>query len=223
MISTPRNLVRAAAAALVIVLLATVVYRIWRADPRVTEEEVRSLVRSSIQREAEASFYVTGYLEVTTTAIVDNTRIFLPDLLDLRLGTTRATVRAPGRVSYGFDVSNLQEEMIHVEENVVWIQIPHLEIYSAEPDLSQLEIETELGWARLPASGRSAELRAIGELNAALRRQGDSHLGSAMQPRANTARALERLLLPVLGAAGIESPQLRFELGEGVSIETDAG
>ena len=219
MISSPRSLVRAALLALVVALAATAVYRLWNASPQVSETEVRELIQTSIQREATASFYVTGYIDVTTTAIVDNTRILFPDLLDLRLGTTRATVRAPGRVSYGFEVENLQEEMIWVEENVVWVQIPLLEVYSAEPDLSQLEVETDLGWARLPASARSAERRAIGELNDALRRQGESHLQTAVQPRVNTARAMERLLVPVLRAAGIESPQLRFEIGEGVTLE----
>ena len=217
--ASPRNLVLAAVLALALVTLATLAYRVWTTRPRITETEIRELVHTSIQREATASFFVTGYLEVTTTAIVDNTRILLPDLLDLRLGTTRVTVRAPGRVSYGFDISNLQEEMIRIEEDVVWIQIPLLEVYSTEPDLSQLEVETDVGWARLPSSGRSPERRAVAELDSALRRQGEAHLASAVQPRVNTARALERLLVPVLGAAGIRSPQLRFELGEGVLLQ----
>lgn len=213
------NLVRISAAILVIVIATTAAYRLWWAPPQVSETEVRSLIHTSIQREAEESFFVTGSLDVTTTAIVDNTRIILPDVLDLRLGTTRATVRAPGRVSYGFDVNELQEEMIHVAGNVISIQIPRLQVYSAEPDLTQLEVETEMGWARLPASARSAERRAVAELNAALRRQGETHLSNAMQPRVNTARALEQLLMPVLRATGIMSPELRFELGEGVLLE----
>lgn len=213
------NLVRIAAAIIVILIAITAAYRVWWGPPQVSETEVRSLIHTSIQREAEESFFVTGSLDVTTTAIVDNTRIILPDVLDLRLGTTRATVRAPGRVSYGFDVTELQEEMIHVAENVVSIQIPRLQVYSAEPDLTQLEVETDMGWARLPASARSAERRAVAELNAALRRQGETHLSNAMQPRVNTARALEQLLMPVLRATGIPNPELRFELGEGVLLE----
>ena len=213
------NLVRIAAAIIVILIAITAAYRVWWAPPQVSETEVRSLIHTSIQREAEESFFVTGSLDVTTTAIVDNTRIILPDVLDLRLGTTRATVRAPGRVSYGFDVNELQEEMIHVSENIVSIQIPRLQIYSAEPDLTQLEVETDVGWARLPESARSAERRAVAELNAALRRQGETHLSNAMQPRVNTARALEQLLMPVLRATGIQNPELRFELGEGVLLE----
>lgn len=216
---TTRNLVRIAVGIALVAAIAAAAYRVLWSPPQVSETEVRELIHTSIQSESTASFFVTGYIEVTTTAIVDNTRILFPELLDLRMGTTRATVRAPGRVSYGFDVSELEREMIAFDGEVVWIQIPRLQVYSAEPDLTSLEVETELGWARLPASARSAERRAIGELNAALRRQGETHLSQAMQPRVNTARALEQLLVPVLQAAGIESPQLRFELGEGVLIE----
>lgn len=200
-------------------LIALGIYLVRPRAPAISETEVRQLIQTSIEREATASFLVTGYLEVTTRAIVDNTRILLPDLLDIRLGTTRATVRAPGRVSYGFDVGELQREMIYVDGDVIWIQVPRLQVYSTEPDLSQLEVETDVGWARLPSSARSAERRAIAELDAALRRQGESHLASAMQPRINTARALERLLVPILGAAGFSAPQIRFELGEGVLLE----
>ncbi|HUE96354.1 MAG TPA: DUF4230 domain-containing protein [Longimicrobiaceae bacterium] len=217
-----RNLVRIALGIGIFIMVVTMAFRLFWAPPRVSETEVRELIHTSIQRESTASFYVTGTLDVTTTAIVDNTRILFPDLLDLRLGTTRATVRTPGRVSYGFDVSELEREMIYVDGGIIWIQIPRLQVYSAEPNLSALEIETDVGWARMPASARSAERRAIGELNDALRRQGEAHLSTAMQPRVNTARALELLLVPILQAAGIEQPQLRFELGEGVLLQGGA-
>lgn len=217
--ASTRRLVVAALAVLVVVGGITAVWQIISARPRVSETEVRQIIQTSIQREAEASFLVTGYLEVTTTAIVDNTRILFPEILDLRLGTTRATVRAPGRISYGFEVSDLQQEMIYVDDDLIFVQIPNLQVYSTEPDLSQLEVETDIGWARLPASGRSAERRAVAELSNSLRRQGEAHLEDAVQPRLNTARALERLLVPVLTAAGIENPQIRFEVGEGLLME----
>lgn len=213
-----RNLVRLALAIGIVAALAIAAYRQFWSAPTVTETEVREMIHTSIEREARESFLVTGYLDVTTTAIVDNTRILFPDILDLRLGTTRATVRAPGRVSYGFDIADFPREMIHVEGETIWIQIPRLQVYSAEPDLTALDVQTDVGWARLPASARSAELAAIGELNDALRQQGEAHLASAIQPRVNTARALEQLLVPILQSAGIQSPQLRFEVGEGVSI-----
>lgn len=219
MIASTRKLVRVALAVAIVVTVGVAAFRLWWSPPRVSETQVRELIHTSIQRESTASFYVTGTLDVTTTAIVDNTRVLFPDLFDVSLGTTRATVRAPGRVSYGFDVAELQPEMIFVDGETIWIQIPRLQVYSTEPDLTALEIETDVGWARMPASARSAERRAIGELSDALRRQGEAHLESAMQPRVNTARALEVLLVPILRSAGIPNPQLRFELGEGVSVE----
>lgn len=218
---TTRNLVIASFAVLIVLATATFAFRsVWQ-TPRVSEEEVRTMVQTAIQREAAESFLVTGYLDVTTTAIVDNRRILFPDLLDIPLGTTRATVRAPGRVSYGFDVEQLQPEMIYVNESDIYIQIPLLRVYSTEPDLTQMEVETDIGWARLPASGRSAERRAIGELSNSLRRQGESHLESAMQPRLNTARALEQMLVPVFSAAGLGEMELHFEMGEGVLLEAE--
>lgn len=218
---TTRNLVLVSFLVLIVAAAAAVALRSTFQVPAVSEEEVRAMVQTSIQREATESFLITGYLEVTTTAVVDNRRILFPDVFDIPLGTTRATVRAPGRVSYGFDVEQLQPEMIYVNEQDIYIQIPNLRVYSTEPDLTQMEVETEVGWARLPASARSAERRAIGELSNALRRQGEGHLQTAMQPRLNTARALEQLLVPVFGAAGLGEMQLHFEVGEGVMLEAE--
>lgn len=218
---TTRNLVIASFAILAVAAGAALAFRSFLRTPSVSEEEVRTMVQTSIQREATESFLVTGYLEVTTTAIVDNRRTLFPDIFDIPLGTTRATVRAPGRVSYGFDVEQLQPEMIYVSENDVYIQIPLLRIYSTEPDLTQMEVETATGWARTSASARSAERRAIGELSNSLRRQGESHLDTAMQPRLNTARALEQLLVPVFTAAGMGQLEIHFEVGEGIMLEAD--
>jgi hypothetical protein len=39
-------------------------------------------------------------------------------------------------------------------------------------------------------------------------------LDTATQPRVNTAKALEKLLRPVLVAAGVPNPRFRFEIGD---------
>src|SRR5690606_6574394 len=86
-----------------IVLAMAVVYgvrQLW-SPPEVLVQDVRELVHTTIQREAGASFLVTGYLDVVATATVENRQVLLPGMLDLSLGTTRATVRVPGMVSYG--------------------------------------------------------------------------------------------------------------------------
>ncbi|MEX2581643.1 MAG: DUF4230 domain-containing protein [Gemmatimonadota bacterium] len=187
--------------------------------PVIDAREVRERIYTSVEREASESFLVTGSLQITTTLTVDDTRVLFPNTFDISLGTTRATVRVPGIVSYGFDVRELEPEMIHVSENLVEIELPMVRIYSAEPELSEMEVETSVGWARMRASAQDAERVAVRRLGDALRRQGEAHLESSMQPRVNTAKALEVMVLPVLESVGFVDPQLRFLLGEGVLVE----
>jgi hypothetical protein len=206
---------------LIVLLLAGIGAILWARwePPRVSEREIRESVYTTIQREAGASFYVTGFIEVTAATTVEDTRILLPRLLDLRVGTTRTAVRVPGRVSYGFDAGELRPEMIRVVENRIEVQIPELAIYSAEPDLTRLEVQTDVGWTRLPSSGQQAEHRALGHVNQALRQQGEAHLQSSVQPRVNTANALETLLAPVLRSLGVVDPELRFRIGGDLVVE----
>jgi len=215
------RMARTALALIVAVLVVGAAYLLWWSPPRLDEAIIREAIYTSIQREAAASFYVTGTLEMTATTIVDNTRVLLPDLLPLSLGTSRATVRVPGRVSYGFDASNFDPAMIRVTGDVVDIDIPLLEIHSAEPDLTALEVETSVGWARMQASAQRAERVAVSLLGEALRRQGEAHLVSSNQPAINTARALQALVTTVLSGAGIPVSRVRFHLGEGLLLETD--
>jgi hypothetical protein len=187
--------------------------------PRLLEQEVREVVYGTIQREAAAAFYVTGYVDVAIVTTVEDTPVLLPGVLDLRLGTTSATVRVPGRVSYGFDARLLRPEMIRSGGDTVEITLPELAVYSVEPDLAALEVQTRVGWARLRSSGQEVERAAVRHLTEALRGQGDAHLRDSIQPRVNTARALEELLTPVLQAAGAADPQFRFRLGDGIVVE----
>jgi hypothetical protein len=196
---------------------------LWNTRPRVTEEVVRHAVVTTLQQEAPASFYVTGYLDLTATSIVENTKQLFPGTLGIDLGTTRATVRVPGRVSYGFDMRGLRPEAIHLrDDGVVEVTVPLLSIHAVEPDLSQLEVETSVGWARLYASsGRRVEQQALRFVQTALRQQAERHLATSSQPRINTAEALERLLTPVLEAAGMENPRFRFLVGPELVMEPE--
>ena len=219
------RLVRFVAALLVVLLLVAVglgLALFWMRD-RLTNEDVQQLVMTTIQQEAPASFFVTGELYVTATVTVENTKYLLPDLLDLNLGTTRARVRAPGRVSYGFDARSLAPEDILIgEDGGVEVALPSLSVYGVEADLEQLEVETSVGWARMHArSGQRVEQRALGLVQQALREQGRQHLATSAQPRLHTAEALERLLAPVLQAAGIDAPRFRFYLDERLVLEPE--
>lgn len=228
--STPRPrrsvpLVRTAAIAAVVVLLlvgAAGLY-VWSLRPRLSEAGIRDAVYSTIQRESPAAFLITGTIDVTTTTSVANTRTLLPGIVDLDLGTTSATVRVPGRVSYGFDVRALTPDMIRVlEDGVVEVTVPEPVVYGVEANLEQMEVETRRGWARL--SDRTVEQvrgRAIDLVQATMRRQGEIHLRGSTQPRINTADALYDMLRPALIAAGIDDPQMRFRIGRVVVESPD--
>lgn len=190
--------------------------------PRLTERVTAEALHASLQREADTTFVVTGYLELTATVRSQDRRVFLPDLLDLPLGTTRATVRVPGRVSYGFDVRAVEVAMIRVGGDTIEIRVPPAVIYSTEPELERLEVETTTGWLRHRVTAQEAERRAVQLVSEALRQQGEAHLGASIQPRVNNARALRRLVEPVAVGLGVERPYLRMDLGDGLVLENDA-
>ena len=210
--------------AIAIVLVAAgVALGIWLRQPRLTEEEIRNVLITTIQNEAPASFYITGSLDIAATTTVENTKYLFPDIMMFDLGTTRATVRMPGRISYGFDVTNLHPEDIRVlrgNDGLIEVALPSLSIYSVEPDLEKMEVETSIGWARLyTRSGRRVEQEAIRFVQQALREQGERYLDTSVQARSYTKEAMQKLLSPILEAAGLSDPQFRILIGDEVPPE----
>lgn len=206
------------------VFVAGVLLAQWARLPALTEEEVRETVLTTLERETPEAFLVTGRLDLSAAVTMVSEKSLLPGLLDLDLGTTRATVRAPGQATYGFDVRQLRPEHIQLEgDSVVVVTIPPLEVLSVEPDLSRLDVQTQVGWARLQASsGERMEREALARLVPALRRQADAYLDSAaLQPRANTAEALETLLRPAFAALGHDALTFRFQLTPEIVREGD--
>lgn len=220
--SSYKPIVVIVAALLTVTILALVLVYV-QLRPGIVEEEVRQIVVTTIQREAEASFYVTGTLDLTASVTVENTKYFLPDLFRFNMGTTRATVRVPGRVSYGFDISHFQPSSVRIaEDGVIEVALPDLKVYSVEPDLEQMEIQTDVGWARLQSSsGREVEQKAIRLVRDALQEQSETHLRRSVQPRVNTARAIRKLLTPILQVAGVEEPRFRIQVGPEIVMEND--
>ncbi|HSH46560.1 MAG TPA: DUF4230 domain-containing protein [Longimicrobiales bacterium] len=208
-------------AVLVAAVVGGLVFLLWNPPlPSVSETAVRDALMTTIQEEAPEAFVVTGRLELTARTRVENTRTLLPGIVGLNLGTTRSTVRVPGRVSYGFQADSLRPEMVRMQEDgSVEVDLPPLAVYSVEADLSALEVETERGWLRLGVSDENVERRALAIVQPAMRRQALSHLRSSYQPRINTARALERLLAPTLRGLGMEDPKLRFVIGGNLVVE----
>jgi hypothetical protein len=200
----------------ILLLIGTVGIYLWSSRPRITETEIRDMVYSTIQRESPESFLVTGSLDVTATTRVENTRTLLPGVVGIDLGTTSATARVPGRISYGFDVRELTPAMIRVlPGDTIEVTVPEPVIYSVEPNLEQMEVETQRGWFRLSReTTEQVRGRAIQLVQQTMRAQGHAHLRGSTQPRINTANALYEMLRPVLIAAGMENPHIRFRIGD---------
>ena len=215
-----------------LVLVAVV---LWSPGP--SDATIRRTVITTIQDEAPASFLVTGTLDVSVTVRVDSSQFLTPSWLTYLLrktqpsalplvqGGSETRVRVPGTVSYGFDVRALTSSMITVQgRGEVGVVLPSLSVHSVEPDLSALEVRSEnSGWMRvLPSDMPDAVRRqALGAVREAFQTQAERRLESATQPRVNTARALEAMLRPPLEAAGVDGPQFRIRVGEGLVMQPE--
>jgi hypothetical protein len=210
---------------LVLVLLAVSAGAAWWAlsAARLTVEEARETVVTTIERETAQSFLVVGALDATATVEVTNEKRLLPGSLNLSLGASTAKVRVPGRIAYGFELDTLDPRAVRLlDDGTVEVTLPPLSVLSAEPDLSRLEVETERGWLRSADSMERVEQRATGAIVRALRAQGEGYLdGDATQPRVNAAQAMEKMLAPAFAAAGHPDVRFRFRLSPTLVRQTD--
>lgn len=199
------------------------VWLAWRSATTLSEERVRQTVVATLQREAPAAFVVSGTLDLTVTATVSNTRYFMPDLLDMELGTIESEVRLPGRVSYGYDLHGFGERDVRIgEDGVVEVRLPALEVHAAEPQLDAMQVRTDVGWTRLfPDRRAEIERKAMVFAQDMLREQARDHLETSAQPRINTAEALVRMLRPALEAAGMAEPRFRIRVGPQLVMEPE--
>ncbi len=207
---------------LVVGLVGGAVVAVWRLVPRITQETVQQAVLTTIEREAPARFLVTGTLDATATVTLRNTKTLLPGVLDLSLGTNRVNVRVPGRIAYGFDVGTLRAEHVRLgDDGVVEVVVPPLRVFSVEPNLAGLQVQTTRGWGRSAEGAHALETRALPYVQRALRQQGTAYLnGRPVQARTNAAQALETMLRPALEAAGVKHPRFRFQLTPEIVRET---
>ena len=206
---------------LLIVAVGAAACAIWLMRPRLTEERIQETIISTLASEARESFYVTGTLTFSTTVEERSEKSLLPSIINLNLGTTTATVRVPGRVAYGFDVTALRAEHIRYNDvGVVEVGVPELEVFSVEPELENVDIQTEVGWARLHrSSGQETEQRALQAIRPTMQATAERHLANSTKPELNTAEALARLLTPALEAGGVPAPRFRFQLPSGGTLE----
>ncbi|MFT4605763.1 MAG: hypothetical protein ACI9W4_002507 [Rhodothermales bacterium] len=194
-------------------LAAVIVIVIAISRPSLTESEVRMVVVDTFLREQPEAFLITGTITFTTSVVAESAKTLLPGVLNLDLGTTVATVRAPGRAAYGFDASVFSAEDIRLINDTVYVRLPALAVFAVEPDLEQLEERVELGWARMyRSSGQAQSTLALRKLQPAMRRLAMEYLATADYPRENAQRAVERMLEPALRASGLENPVFIIEV-----------
>ena len=186
---------------------------------RISPERIRESVIATIQSEARESFLITGSLTITATTSIESSRVVLPGLLNLNLGTSRARVQVPGTAYYGFDVRKFEAKDIRITGDTIEIDVPKPMLLSVDANLNEMQVWTEKGWMRTPASVDAIERTAIRNVDGALARQAASHVSTSAQPHINTAHALEKMLVPVLSAMGMKDPVFKFRIGERLVLE----
>lgn len=185
----------------------------------IAPDEVRERIVATIQSEAKESLLITGSVDLTGTVTVENVRTLLPGVLDIGLGSSRATVQVPGRAYYGFDVRELDREKIRIRGDTVEITVPQPRVISVDANLQELRVWSAKGWLRSAQSLQSVERTAMQRIDNVLARQAAQHVATSAQPRVNSAEAIRRMVLPVVQAAGITTPVFQFQLTERLTLE----
>jgi len=209
----------AVTAAVVVLILVGVIAALRRVAQGIAPEEVRERIVATIQSEAKESILITGSIDLTGTVTVENVRTLLPGVLDIDLGSSRATVQVPGRVYYGFDVRELDRDKIRIRGDTIEITVPQPRVISVDANLQELRVWSAKGWLRSSQSLQTVERTAMQRIDNVLARQAAQHVATSAQPRVNSAEAIRRMVRPVLEAAGITNPVFQFQLTERLTLE----
>ena len=209
----------AVTAAVVVLTLVGVIAALRRVAQGIAPEEVRERIVATIQSEAKESILITGSIDLTGTVTVENVRTLLPGVLDIDLGSSRATVQVPGRVYYGFDVRELDRDKIRIRGDTIEITVPQPRVISVDANLQELRVWSAKGWLRSSQSLQTVERTAMQRIDNVLARQAAQHVATSAQPRVNSAEAIRRMVRPVVEAAGITNPVFQFQLTERLTLE----
>ncbi|WP_412070178.1 DUF4230 domain-containing protein [Rubrivirga sp. IMCC43871] len=194
----------------------------------ISEDEIRSAVRTGIEAEAAEGFVVTGRLASTLSG--SSARRWRIRLLDIETGRAEVAVRVPATMTYGFSLDDFGADDIRFREGgLVEVVLPPLSVFSVEPELEDAEVDIDLsGQARLTPSltERTVE-QTLRRVRPALREQAEAHLRASDQPAINSARALRRVLAAPLEAAGVDLADVRFRFvvapGDTLDIQPEGG
>ena len=184
--------------------------------PRLTDEETKSLVMATLLEEAPEAFLVTGSLSYVAQVERNNRKwVSFMGQRVLDLGTTSVEVRAPVEATYGVDLNTFGSSNVRiVEGGMVEIVLPRPQVRSVDVAMDRMEVETQTGWARRQSSsGNEQEREALSDFYEAANAQAKERVRGQPQAHANTSQAIRTLVIPVLRAAGVETPRVtvRFE------------
>lgn len=194
----------------------------------ISEDEIRSAVRTGIEAEAAEGFVVTGRLASTLSG--SSARRWRIRLLNIETGRAEVAVRVPATMTYGFSLDDFGADDIRFREGgLVEVVLPPLSVFSVEPELEDAEVDIDLsGQARLTPSltERTVE-QTLRRVRPALREQAEAHLRDSDQPAINSARALRRVLAAPLEAAGVDLADVRFRFvvapGDTLDVQPEGG
>ena len=223
-----RRLPRLLAVAVAVLLVAVAVlgWAVVRQGGLVTEDEVRSAVRTGIEAEAAEGFVVTGRLSSTLSG--SSARRRRVRVLNLEVGRSEVAVRVPATMTYGFSLDAFDADAVRFrEDGVVEVVLPPLSVFSVEPELEDAEVDIDVsGTSRLSPELTERTLeQTLRRVRPALRRQAQAHLRDSSQPAVNSARALRRMLAAPLEAAGVDLDVVRFRfvIAPGDTLDVSEG
>ncbi len=189
--------------------LAFIAAGIWFSAPRffhalaphiIEKSEVKQFNDMLVDMKPDAAIQA-GFIETMHEQTWGN-EAFLSFLgIEIPLGTTEATLRAPIKVYYGVRPHAIRA--IDTEGEQLHLTVEKVEILSVDADISRLEIKTEVGWARLDAiSGKEARLRVKRAFEEGKYRAADNMLQS-LQVTAHVRAALKAIATRITGITDV--------------------
>ena len=216
----------AAVVALALLAAAVAVVVVQARGGLVTEDEIRTAVRTGIEAEAAEGFVVTGRLSSTLSGSSARRRRLR--VLNLEVGRSEVAVRVPATMTYGFSLDDFDADAVRFrDDGVVEVVLPPLSVFSVEPELEDAEVDIDVsGTSRLgPELTERTIEQTLRSVRPALRGQAEAHLRSSQQPAVNSSRALRRMLAAPLEAAGVDldAVRFRFVLAPGDTLDVSDG
>jgi len=190
-------------------ILALIAAGIWFSAPKLFDGLVPHLIEKSetdqfndmlLDMKPDVAIQA-GFIETMHEQTWGN-EAFLSFLgIEIPLGATNATLRAPIKIYYG-----VRPHAVHALKSVkgqLHLTVDSVEVLSVDADISKLEIKTNLGWARLDTtSGAEARSKAKKVFEQSKYRAADNMLKS-LQVTAHVREAMKAIALRITGITDV--------------------